>query len=104
MKLPCVRPSVIVTPLTKRVLKILQNNELYLKAEKCEFEMQQLEYLGVIITPDTIWMDPIKLDGIKEWPTPKTPKNVRQFIGFCNFYQKFINNYASIAHPLNSLM
>jgi hypothetical protein len=49
-------------------------------------------------------MDPIKLKGIEEWPVPKTLKNVRQFIGFCNFYQKFIINYATIAQPLNLLM
>src|SRR5215472_9575463 len=46
----------------------------------------------------------INLKGIEDWPTPKTPKNVRQFIGFCNFYRKFINSYATIAQPLNSLM
>jgi len=90
--------------LTKKVLKILQNHELYLKTEKCEFEAQKLEYLGVIITPDSIEMDPIKLKGIKEWPVPQTTKNMQQFIGFCNFYRKFIHNYAKIAQPLNSLM
>jgi hypothetical protein len=62
--------------LTKKVLKILQDHKLYLKTEKCEFETQRLEYLGVIITPDSIQMDPIKLKGIEEWPVPKTPKNV----------------------------
>jgi hypothetical protein len=62
--------------LTKKVLKILQDHELYLKTEKCKFETQKLEYLGVIITPDSIQMDPIKLKGIEEWPVPKTPKNV----------------------------
>src|SRR5712675_1098413 len=90
--------------LTKKVLKILHNHELYLKTEKCEFEAQKLEYLGVIITPDSIEMDPIKLKGIKEWPVPQTTKNMRQFIGFCNFYRKFIHNYAKIAQPPNSLM
>jgi hypothetical protein len=49
-------------------------------------------------------MDPIKLKGIEEWPVPKTPKNVQQFIGFCNFYRKFIINYATIAQLLNLLM
>ncbi|KAF7762626.1 hypothetical protein Agabi119p4_9219 [Agaricus bisporus var. burnettii] len=90
--------------LTKQVLQILEQNHLYLKTEKCEFETQRLEYLGVIITPDSIEMDPIKLKGIEDWPVPKTVKNVRQFIGFCNFYRKFIHNYAKIAQPLNSLM
>jgi hypothetical protein len=57
-------------------LKILQDHKLYLKTKKCKFKTQRLEYLGVIITPDSIQMDPIKLKGIKEWPVPKTPKNV----------------------------
>jgi hypothetical protein len=49
-------------------------------------------------------MDLIKLKGIKEWPVPKTPKNVQQLVRFCNFYWKFIINYATIAQPLNLLM
>jgi hypothetical protein len=49
-------------------------------------------------------MDPVKLNGIKTWPTPKSVKNVRQFIGFCNFYRKFINHYSEIAKPLNNLI
>ena len=88
---------------TKQVLQILDKQDLYLKTEKCEFQTQRLEYLGVIITPDSIEMDPIKLEGIKNWPTPKSVRNVRQFIGFCNFYRKFINHYSDIAKPLNSL-
>src|ERR1051325_9799078 len=89
--------------LTKQVLQILDKNDLYLKVEKCEFELQRLEYLGVIITPNSIEMDPVKLDGIRNWPTPKSVRNVRQFIGFCNFYRKFINHYSDITKPLNSL-
>ena len=89
--------------LTKQVLKILMDNELYLKTEKCEFETQKLEYLGVIIKPDSIEMDPIKLTGIKAWPVPKSAKNVKQFMGFCNFYRKFIKDYSHIAQPLNKL-
>jgi len=90
--------------LTKKVLKILQDNQLYLKTEKCEFQKQRLEYLGVIITPDSIEMDPIKLEGIQNWPAPQTARNVRQFIGFCNFYRKFIHNYSAISQPLNALL
>jgi hypothetical protein len=75
--------------LTAKVLQILEKNQLYLKTEKCEFEKQQLEYLGVIIMPNSIEMEPTKLDGIQKWPVPKSAKNVRQFVGFCNFYRKF---------------
>src|SRR5882757_5920174 len=90
--------------LTKKVLKILQDNQLYLKMEKCEFQKERLEYLGVIITLDSIEMDPIKLEGIQNWPAPQTARNVRQFIGFCNFYRKFIHNYSAISQPLNALL
>ena len=89
--------------LTNQVLKILMKHELYLKTEKCEFETQKLEYLGVIIRPDRIEMDPIKLTGIKAWPVPTSAKHVKQFMGFCNFYRKFIKNYSHIAQPLNKL-
>jgi hypothetical protein len=82
--------------LTKKVLKILQDHELYLKTEKCEFETQKLEYLGVIITPDSIQMDSIKLKGIKEWPVPKTP---RMFDNSSDFAIS-IRNLSSIMLPL----
>jgi hypothetical protein len=49
-------------------------------------------------------MDPIKLKGITDWPTPKTVKEVRSFLGFGNFYRKFIKHYSDIASPLNALL
>jgi hypothetical protein len=48
-------------------------------------------------------MDPIKISGIKDWPTPKTVKDVRSFLGFCNFYRPFIRGFTTVAHPLNEL-
>ena len=57
-------------------------NNLYLKLEKCEFEKQWMEYLGYIISPDKIEMDPAKLNGIAQWPIPKSTKEVREFMGF----------------------
>ncbi|KAF7776531.1 hypothetical protein Agabi119p4_4924 [Agaricus bisporus var. burnettii] len=76
--------------ITLQVLKILQKNDLFLKPEKCEFAKQRLEYLGAVITPATIEMDTAKLNGIKDWPIPKSTRDVRKFIGFCNFYRRFI--------------
>ena len=48
-------------------------------------------------------MDPIKVKGIEDWPIPKSAKNIQQFLGFCNFYWKFINNFTEVAHPMNQL-
>ncbi|THG94351.1 hypothetical protein EW145_g8158 [Phellinidium pouzarii] len=88
---------------TNRVLNVLQENDLFLKPEKCIFKVQEVEFLGMIIRPDNIHMDPIKLAGIQQWPEPHTIKQLRSFLGFCNFYRRFIPNYSSIAYPLNEL-
>lgn len=85
------------------ILKINRDNDLYFKPEKCVFSTQCVEYLGLIITPDHIEMDPVKLDGIKEWPAPTKVKEVQAFLGFANFYHWFIEGYSRIAQPLFAL-
>ena len=89
---------------TKEVLKILQKNDLYLKPEKCEFEQTKVKYLGFVIEEGQVTMDPIKVQGITEWPAPQNIKQLRSFLGFGNFYRKFIRKYADIARPLNELL
>jgi hypothetical protein len=69
------------------VLQVLQDNDLYLKPEKCEFEKQEVDYLGFIIKLNKITMDPKKLAGISDWPSPKNLRQVRSFLGFRNFYR-----------------
>ncbi|THG96303.1 hypothetical protein EW145_g7803 [Phellinidium pouzarii] len=88
---------------TNQVLNVLQENDLFLKPEKCIFEVQEVKFLGMIIRPDNIHMDPVKLAGIQQWPEPHTVKQLCSFLGFCNFYRRFIPNYSSIAYPLNEL-
>ena len=90
--------------LVHEVLKHLKEHDLFCKPEKCEFAKQKLSYLGFVISPDEVHMDPIKLKGISDWPVPKTVRDVRKFIGFCNFYRKFIRHYAHLAAPLNGLL
>src|SRR6201996_3784894 len=85
------------------ILDLLEAHDLYLKLEKCTFHSSSLDYLGVIIEKGVIRMDPIKISGIRDWPTPKTVKQVRSFLGFCNFYRPFIRNFATHARPLNKL-
>ncbi|SJK99917.1 uncharacterized protein ARMOST_03228 [Armillaria ostoyae] len=75
---------------------------LFLKAKKCEFEVLETEYLGVIISKGQVRMDPIKLAGIAEWPTP-TKKELQSFLGFTNFYRKFIKNYSKVVRALTQL-
>ncbi len=89
--------------IVRRVLELLREHKLTCKPEKCEFEVQQTEYLGHIISPGEIRMDPDKVRGISEWPIPKNKKDVQSFLGFCNFYRRFIKDFAKIATPLNRL-
>jgi len=68
-------------------LERLREHNLYLKAEKCKFDVQEVEFLGLIVKPDQLTMDPTKLAGIREWPALTTVKGVRSFLGFRNFYR-----------------
>lgn len=88
----------------KKVLKRLQEAGLQLDIDKCEFETTSTKYLGFIIEAEKgIRMDPEKIAAIQEWETPKSLKEVRSFLGFANFYRRFIKNYSDIAKPLIDL-
>jgi hypothetical protein len=85
------------------VLQVALDNDLYFKPKKCVFHATSIDYLGVILEKGVTRMDPVKISGINDWPTPKTVKDVRSFLGFCNFYRPFIRGFATVAHPLNEL-
>ena len=87
----------------REILEVFREHNLYLKPEKCEFSKKQVEYLGFVITGDHVMMDPIKVDGVSSWPTPTNLKQLRSFIGFINFYRRFIRDFSSIARPLYDL-
>jgi hypothetical protein len=69
-----------------RVLDKLRKHDLFLKPEKCLFEKRSMEFLGVVLGDGTIQMDPTKLKGVTDWPTPRTVKDVRGFLSFTGFY------------------
>ena len=69
------------------VLQRLQDNDLYLRPEKCEFERDSIEYLGLIISKGRVCMDPAKVCAVAEWAIPKNLWEVRAFVGFANFYR-----------------
>jgi len=79
------------------------DNQLYLKAEKCAFEHTQIEYLGLIICHGKVSMDPIKVQGVQDWPCPTMKRELQQFLGFVNYYRRFIRAFAQITHPLHRL-
>ena len=89
--------------LVHRVLDKLAKHDLFLKPKKCLFEKQSMEFLGVVLGKGTIQMDPTKLKGVADWPTPRTLRDVRAFLGFTGFYRYFVPNYSLIARPLIEL-
>ncbi|KAF9800632.1 hypothetical protein IEO21_10322 [Rhodonia placenta] len=81
----------------------LQDNDLFLKPEKCEWNTPKVDYVGYVFGGDEVAMDPAKLKGINEWPVPRNKKDVQKFRGFSNFYRRFIKNFAKISRPLDRL-
>jgi hypothetical protein len=59
--------------------------------------MLEVEYLGVIVSEGKVKMDPVKVEGIMDWPAPQCKRDVQSFLGFCNFYCCFIHHFAGIA-------
>jgi len=89
--------------LTYGILQRLLDLDLYLQPKKCSFNQTSVEYLGLIISEGELRMDPVKLTAVTKWPTPKTMKEVQKFLGFCNFYRRFVKNYSALARPLFNL-
>ncbi|KAL0190924.1 hypothetical protein M9458_013622, partial [Cirrhinus mrigala] len=83
---------------------IILENQLYVKAEKCEFHVSQTSFLGYYISHQGIKMDTAKVQAVTEWPQPTTIKELQRFLGFANFYRRFIRNYSTVASPLTSLL
>ena len=86
------------------VFQKMREAELKLKPSKWEFFKDRIAYLGHIVSKAGIETDPKKIKDILEWPQPKTVTDVRQFLGFTNYYRKFIKQYAQVANPLNKLI
>ena len=87
----------------KQVLQILQDHNLFLQPEKCEFEKTSTEFLGIRVEQGTVHMDDKKVDKVKNWSAPKTVKGVREFLGFTGYYRRFIKDYSALARPLLDL-
>ncbi|XP_016132498.1 uncharacterized mitochondrial protein AtMg00860-like [Sinocyclocheilus grahami] len=81
----------------RRVLQRLLENGLFVKVEKCVFHAQSVTFLGYIVSSEGVRMDP---DKIKAWPTPDSRKALQRFLGFDNFYCRFIRNFSQLAAPL----
>jgi len=89
--------------IVKQVLQILADNKLLLHPKKCKFHQTKIEYLEVILLQDSIETNPTKMKEVAQWPESRDKREVRQFLGFCNFYRRFIPEFAQVAKPLMEL-
>lgn len=83
-----------------QVFDRLKNANLKLQPTKCHFAVKEVKFLGHVISKKGVSVDPEKTKAVSEFPVPKTPKQVRSFLGMANYYRRFILNFAKIATPL----
>ncbi|KAL0152326.1 hypothetical protein M9458_052049, partial [Cirrhinus mrigala] len=88
----------------RAVLQRLIKHQLYCKLEKCEFHQERIAFLGYIISPKGVAMDERKVNAVSNWPRPTTLKELQRFLGFANFYRRFIRGFSSVAVPLSSMI
>ena len=87
----------------REVLLQLWNNKLYIHGDKCSFHEDIVEYLGFILSSNGLSMDPSKVSAILEWLEPHKVKDIQSFLGFANFYRRFISDYSKITVLLTRL-
>ena len=90
--------------IVEKILKRLEENDLYVKLEKYVQKTRKIGFLGVIIGPNGIEMGAEEIERALGWPEPKNVKDVRKFLGLANYYRRFIKDFAQVARPMNMLM
>jgi len=90
--------------LVEEVLKRLEENDLFMKPEKCKWKVREVEFLGVVIGPKGVEMQKKKIEGVLNWPVPRNIKEVQKFLDLANYYRKFIKDFTRIATPLYVLV
>lgn len=88
----------------REVLRRLREHDLFLKPEKCRFNQSEVEYLGLIVGEGRVEMDKGKVSAVLDWPTPKKVKDIQAFLGFANFYRRFIGDFSKTVRPMTELL
>jgi len=89
--------------IVEEILKRLEENDLYIKLEKCMWKVRKIGFLGVVIESNGIEIEKEKVNGVLNWPKLKNVKNVRKFLDLANYYRRFIKDFARVARPMNTL-
>ncbi|GKA13312.1 hypothetical protein Tco_0692958, partial [Tanacetum coccineum] len=87
----------------KLILELLKKEELYAKFSKCEFWIPKVQFLGHVIDSKGIRIDPVKIESIKDWASPKSPTKICQFLGLAGYYIRFIEGFSKIAKSMTKL-
>ncbi|GJY85710.1 putative reverse transcriptase domain-containing protein [Tanacetum coccineum] len=85
------------------ILELLRKEKLYAKFSKCDFWIHIVQFLGHLIDSQGLHVDPAKIEAVKNWTSPTTPTEVRQFLGLAGYYRRFIKGFSKIAKPLTKL-
>nr|GEV64612.1 putative reverse transcriptase domain-containing protein [Tanacetum cinerariifolium] len=85
------------------ILELLRKEKLYAKFSKCDFWIRIVQFLGHLIDSQGLYVDPAKIKAVKNWTSPTTPTEVRQFLGLVGYYRRFIKGFSKIAKPLTKL-
>ncbi|CAI5476246.1 unnamed protein product [Closterium sp. Yama58-4] len=88
----------------QKVFEVLRREKLYAKQSKCEFFLPEVEFLGHVVSASGIRTDPKKIAAVQDWVAPTSVKELQSFLGFANYYRRFVQGYASIASPLTDLL
>ena len=89
--------------IVEEVLRRLEENDLFVKPEKCMWKVREVGFLGVIIGEDGVKMEKEKMQGVIEWPVPKSVKDMQKFLELANYYRQFVKDFARIAKPLHEI-
>nr|GFC32653.1 putative reverse transcriptase domain-containing protein [Tanacetum cinerariifolium]GFC32689.1 putative reverse transcriptase domain-containing protein [Tanacetum cinerariifolium] len=87
----------------KAIVELLKKEELYAKFSKCEFWIPKVQFLDHVIDSQGIHVDPAKIESVKDWASPKSPTEIRQFLGLAGYYRRFIEGFSKIAKPMTKL-
>ncbi|CAI7855576.1 unnamed protein product [Closterium sp. NIES-54] len=88
----------------RRVFEILRQEKFYVKLSKSEFALKKVQFLGHMVSAQGVHVDPKKIEAVRTWKTPENVKELQQFLGFANYYNWFVPQYAKIATPLTNLL
>jgi len=89
--------------MVEEVLKQLEENDFYVKPEKCMWKVRKVLFSGVVMGEGKVEMEEDKVEGVLKWPTPQCVRDVRKFLGLANYYRHFVKNFAKVVLPMNQL-